>query len=57
MKKISRTDNQIVRIMQEANKNAIAALSNWHSVSEASMHVCRKHFYDMGIDDIERLRD
>ena len=51
------TDEQIVRILQEADKYSIAAIGKRHGVSEASIYHWRKRFGDMGTDDVKRLRN
>ena len=51
------TVEQIVRILQEADRDPIAAVAKRHGVSEASIYVWRKRFGDMGTDDVKRLRN
>jgi putative transposase len=50
MKKARFTDEQIVRILQEADRNPIAAVAKRHGVSEPSIYVWSKRFGDMGVD-------
>ena len=56
MRKARFTDKQIVRILQEADQDPIAAIAKRHGVSEASIYVWRKRFGAMGTDDVKRLR-
>jgi putative transposase len=56
-KKTRFTDEQIVRILQEADRDPIAAVAKRHGVSEASIYIWRKRFGDMGTDDVKRLRN
>ncbi len=57
MKKARFTDEQIVRILQDANRDPIAAVAKRHGISEASVYVCHKRFGGVGTDDVQRLRN
>ena len=57
MKKARFTDEQIVRILQEADRDPIAVVAKRHGVGESSIYVWRKRFGDMGTDDVKRLRN
>ncbi len=56
MKRARLTDEQIVRILQEADKSTEVEVAKRHGVSEPSIYVWRKKFGDMGTDDVKRLK-
>jgi len=56
MKRARFTDEQIVRILQEADRAPVAEVAKRHGVSEPSIYAWRKKFGDMGTDDVKRLR-
>ena len=56
MKRSRFTDEQIVRILQEADKDPVAEVAKRHGVSEPSIYAWRKKFGDMGADDVRRLK-
>ena len=56
MKRKRFTDEQIVRILQEADRMPVADVAKRHGVSEPSIHAWRKKFGDMGTDDVKRLK-
>jgi putative transposase len=56
MKKARFTDEQIVRILQEADRDPVSEVAKRHAISDASIYVWRKRFGDMGTDDVKRLR-
>lgn len=56
MKRKRFTDEQIVRILQEADRVPVADVSKRHGVSEPSIYAWRKKFGDMGTDDVKRLK-
>jgi transposase-like protein len=51
MKRSRFTDEQIVRILQEADKDSVAEVAKRHGVSEPSIYAWRKKFGDLGTDD------
>ena len=56
MKRARFTDEQIVRILQEADRSPVAEVAKRHGVSEPSTYAWRKKFGDMGTDDVRRLK-
>ncbi|MGF7190430.1 transposase-like protein [Robbsia andropogonis] len=54
MKKSRYSDEQIVRILREADSVPIAEVAKWHGVSDASIYAWRKLFGEMGSDDVKR---
>ena len=56
MKRSRFTDEQIVRILQEAGKDPVAEVAKRHGVSEPSIYAWRKKFGDLGTDDVKRLK-
>ena len=56
MRRARFTDEQIVRILQEADKSPVVEVAKRHGVSEPSIYAWRKKFGDMGIDDVKRLK-
>ena len=49
------TDEQIVRILQEADRDPVAQVGKHHGGNEPSIYAWRKKFGDMGADDVRRL--
>ncbi|SDV50659.1 putative transposase, partial [Chitinasiproducens palmae] len=49
-------DEQIVRILREADTAPIAEVAKRHGVSEASIYAWRKRFGEMMSDDVKRLK-
>jgi putative transposase len=57
MKKSRYNDEQIVRILREADQSPIAEVAKRHGVSEASIYAWRKRFGEMAAsDDVKRLK-
>ncbi len=56
MKRARFTDEQIVRILQEADKSPVVEVAKRHGVSEPSIYAWRKKVGDMGSDDVKRLK-
>lgn len=56
MKKNRYSDEQIVRILREADKSPIAEVAKRHGVSEQSIYGWRKRFGEMGTDEEKNLK-
>jgi len=52
MKRSRFADEQIVRILQEADKDPVAEVAKRHGVSEPSIYAWRKKFGGLGSDDV-----
>jgi putative transposase len=49
-------DEQIVWILQEADKDPVAEVAKRHGLSEPSIYAWRDKFGDLGTDDVKRLK-
>ena len=56
MKKSRYSDEQIVRILREADQTPIAEVAKGHGVSEQSIYTWRKRFGEMGTDEVKNLK-
>lgn len=56
MKKSRYSDEQIVRILREADKAPITEIAKRHGVSEQSIYSWRKRFGEMGSDEVKHLK-
>jgi putative transposase len=56
MKRVRFTDEQIVRILQEADQSPVVEVDKRHGISEPSIYAWRKKLGDLGTDDVKRLK-
>ena len=56
MKKTRYSDEQIVRILRETDKDTVAEVAKRHGVSEATIYAWRKNFGSMETDEVKRLK-
>ena len=57
MKKSRYSDEQIVRILREADKDPIPEVAKRHVVSEQSIYDWRKRFAYMATEDVKELKN
>jgi len=56
MKKSRYSDEQVVRILREADRDPIVEVAKRNGVSEASIYAWRKRFGEMASNDVKRLK-
>lgn len=56
MKKTRYSDEQVVRILRETDKDPVAELVKRHDVSEPTIYVWSKKFGSMEADEVKRLK-
>ena len=56
MKKSRYSDEQIVRILREADQMPVAQVAKKHGVSEATIYTWRKKLGEMEVNDVRHLK-
>ena len=56
MKKSRFTEDQIVRILREADQTSVAAAAKAHAVSEQTIYTWRKRYGELDVNDLRHLR-
>lgn len=56
MKKTRYSDDQMVRILREADKAPVTEVAKKHGVSEATIYAWRKRFGELNVTDVRHLK-
>ena len=56
MKKARYSDEQIVRILRDADRDPVNEVAKRHGVSEQSIYGWRKRFGEFNVDEVKRLK-
>jgi putative transposase len=56
MRKSKYTEEQMIKILREADKTPIAEVSKKHGISDQTIYVWRRRFGAMNADDAKRLK-
>jgi putative transposase len=56
MRKGKFTDDEMVKMLREAERSSVAEVAKKYAVSEATLYVWRKRFGAMSVDEAKRLK-
>lgn len=56
MRKSKFTDEQVVGIIREADRDPVAEVAKRHGISEQAIYTWRKRFGELRTEDVRRLR-